>query len=1062
MQTSRLATIALGLFVLAAAPVGRAIAVDYLTEIKPILAEKCYSCHGRIKQESGLRLETRLLMIDGDVIQPGNPDSSLLLDRILATDDSRMPPPEDGSALKVAEVELIRNWIRDGAAAPDEEVPSGPTEHWAFQEISPPTISNLDSSTNPIDALLSVKRSAKAIETTPPARRSILLRRLYLDLIGLPPTVEQLNDDRPWEIVVDELLQSPQHGERWARHWMDVWRYSDWHGLGEQLRYSQKHLWHWRDWIVQSINADKGYDRMIHEMLAGDELDPNNPDVVRATGFLARNYYLFNRTTWLDSTIEHTSKAFFGLTVNCAKCHDHKYDPVTHLDYYKMRAIFEPHQVRLDPIPGVTDFEQDGLPRVFDDHTELATHLHLRGDPKSPDTETTINAGVPSFLASFQPAIRPVELPVEAYSPGTRTYVQEDQLALITKDLVAAERAFNTAKEGHAKSLLENVTPPSHDNEEFVFNEDFDRPDSEAWKLIGDSWQYKNGALCQKRPSRDREFARLLRKVPRDFDLSCEYTTTGGAIYKSVTFRFDQSEDNQRSNSVYTSAHAPGPKVQIAFTRDGKTTYPPEGRKGSNISVGTKYKLRFAVRDTLVNVWLDDSFLVAYRLPDRHHAGFLSLSGFDATVEFDQLTIRSLGDDVVLQDANKNSAPSKSDAERALKLSESKLAVAVARLESLQATIAAQNARYRGETTTAELLLLDRIAATKQAKRQFAQADYLGMNDPSKAKQAKQMRDKATKRIAAIENGDVAYEPIRAAQKALETPAHKETEYPSTYSQVSTGRRLALARWATSPRNPLTARVAVNHIWMRHFGKPLVDSVFDFGLRAPKPVQAELLDYLAYELMRSGWSMRHLHRMIALSDAYQLSCEAVDREHEMQADATNDFYWRANTRRMESQVVRDSLLHLAGVLDTTVGGPSVSANQDSLRRSLYFKHSTDDRDRFLSMFDDADALQCYRRSESVVPQQALALANSKLAITVSAQIADRISVKHNDQTSFIGAVFRLLLAREATNDELEQCELFFVQMDDLKKEDAKGESDKQARARFVQAIINHNDFVSIR
>ena len=238
-----------------------------------------------------------------------------------------------------------------------------------------------------------------------------------LDLIGLPPSLEQLHDERRWEEIVDQLLLSPHHGERWGRHWMDIWRYSDWYGLGEQLRNSQKHIWHWRDWIIESLNQDKGYDQMILEMLAGDELAPSDPEVLRATGFLARNYYLFNRTTWLDSTIEHTGKAFLGLTLNCAKCHDHKYDPISHVDYYNFRAIFEPHQVRLDPIPGVDDFELDGLPRVFDNDLHVETLLHLRGDPKNPDQETRISAGVPAIFASFAPQVESVTLPVYAYAP---------------------------------------------------------------------------------------------------------------------------------------------------------------------------------------------------------------------------------------------------------------------------------------------------------------------------------------------------------------------------------------------------------------------------------------------------------------------------------------------------------------------------------------------------------------------------------------------------------------------------------------------------------------------
>ncbi len=439
-----------------AQPASAADRIDYLTQIKPLLTEKCYACHGRLKQESDLRLETRSLMIDGGVIVPGKPDESELLRRITSQGDDRMPPLAEGSPLKRDEIHLLRAWIVQDAPAPEEEIPAAPKEHWAFQKIARPAVPDSDQ-LNPIDALLKAKRDSRSIKTQPTAERSILIRRLYLDLIGLPPTREQLNDPRAWNQIVDSLLASPHHGERWGRHWMDVWRYSDWYGLGAQLRNSQKHIWHWRDWIIESLSADKGYDQMIREMLAGDELAPNHPDAVRGTGFLARNYYLFNRTTWLDSTIEHTGKAFLGLTLNCAKCHDHKYDPVTQLDYYRMRAIFEPHQVRLDPVPGEIDFEKDGLPRVFDDHTDLPTFLHKRGNPMTPDKETKITAGVPAFLASFQPAIQPVILPYEAYVPGARDYVQQDRLRRQTSKIETAENELAAARKQLADAPQEEA-----------------------------------------------------------------------------------------------------------------------------------------------------------------------------------------------------------------------------------------------------------------------------------------------------------------------------------------------------------------------------------------------------------------------------------------------------------------------------------------------------------------------------------------------------------------------------------------------------------------------------
>ena len=831
--------------------------VDYVTSIKPLLAEKCYSCHGRLRQEADLRLETRSLMVDRGVIVPGDVSDSELIRRVTADGDERMPPPHEGAALRTGEIELLRKWVQQGAVAPDEEIPADPADHWAFRPIVRPPIPGdaTSSAANPIDAFLSAKRTARQLKPQPQAERKTLLRRLYLDLIGLPPTLDQLRDDRPWDQIVDELLVSPHHGERWGRHWMDVWRYCDWYGLGQQLRYSQKHIWHWRDWIVESLNEDKGYDEMIREMLAADELMPNDTQALRATGYLARNYYLFNRTTWLDSTIEHTGKAFFGLTLSCAKCHDHKYDPITQTDYYRMRAIFEPHQVRLDPVPGEFNFEVAGLPRVFDDHVDAKTFLHVRGNPKDRDEETPITPAVPAFFGSFQPAIEPIPLPYQAYAPGARDYVQRDRLQ-------AAHAAIESARR----------------------------------ELKGES---------------------------------------------------EKKEPN-------------------------------------------------------------------------------------------------------------------------LKIAQARVEMAEAKLAALSATIAADNATYRDKQPPETSQLLAKTAAILQAKEKKAIAQLKACEaggHQQKQRAAQRELEQADARFEAIANGDTTYASVRGSLKALETPEHQEADYPATYSPTSTGRRRALAHWITSSKNPLTARVAVNHVWMRHFGEPIVESVFDFGLRTPQPANVELLDFLAYEFMQSGWSFRHLHRLMVTSETYKLSSSTRHADSETNSrDPNNHCYWRANSRRMESQVVRDSLLHHAGELDTTLGGPSVAVDSKSKRRSLYFKHSRDDRNKFLKMFDDADLFQCYRRSQSIAPQQALALSNSKLSLDLAAKIARRLQQEipadeplSTKRLILIEAAFETLLARQPTSAETDECVQFFDELGALPDQD-----EQKLSARFVHAIVNHNDFISIR
>ena len=278
-----------------------------------------------------------------------------------------------------------------------------------------------------------------------------------MDLTGLVPSREEmqafLSDDAPdaYERVVDRLLASPRFGERWARHWMDVWRYSDWDGFGAEIRESRPFLWHWRDWIVESLNQNVGYDRMIQLMLAADEAEPDDDRSQRATGFLARNWYRFNRNVWLDNTVEHTSKAFLGLTMNCARCHDHKYDPISQADYYRFRAFFEPHDIREDHLPVNMLAEKDGVPRAFDAKLTEPTYLFVRGDERNPDPSKAYGPGLPAFLIGSKLDIQPVRVPLGARRPsllpGSKAALRD-----------AAANSVRAATDSLAKSKPEDRT----------------------------------------------------------------------------------------------------------------------------------------------------------------------------------------------------------------------------------------------------------------------------------------------------------------------------------------------------------------------------------------------------------------------------------------------------------------------------------------------------------------------------------------------------------------------------------------------------------------------------
>ena len=808
----------------------RAAAVDYEAQIKPLL-----------KQKAGLRLDTVALMLKGG---KSGAATKLIIERVTAADEhERMP--QQAAALTTEQIAMLQVWIDAGTPGIANEAPEAdPKLHWAFQTVQRPALPKYGGG-NAIDAFVNEALAANQLTPLPEAPRSMLLRRVYIDLIGLSPTREELHaflvDQSPdaYERVVDRLLNDPRHGERWARHWMDVWRYSDWYGRrsANDVWNSAPQIWRWRDWIVKSLNADKGYDRMLSEMLAADEIAPLDDEAGVATGFLIRNWYALNPNQWMRDTIEHTGKAFLGLTFNCAHCHDHKYDPISHEDYFRFRAFFEPLGIRQDRWPGEADpgpFQEYqyvtqrkpnrlGAVRVFDKQLDAKTWFYTDGDERNRvESKAPFSAGVPAFLGSL--SIQPVNLPQGSVHPGLRPAIQETEL---TQRLNAVTKA----------------------------------------------------------------------------------------------------EDELLARST--------PQTRAALT------------------------------------------------------------------------------------------------------------VARAELASSIARIAADQAKV-GNTLDAHKLALNAAAAEREAAVASAQSGLMNAEHLASLADEKS-RDAATKAVVAAKLAVTKAEAERDKPKSPES----YTSMTMTFPNQSTGRRKALAEWLTRRDHPLTARVAVNHLWMRHFQEPLVPSVFDFGRNGKPPSHPALLDWLAAELMENGWSMRHLHRLIVTSDAYRrASHSAVASEANLQRDPDNRFLWRMNPSRMEAEVVRDSVLHLAGALDARFGGQELenTESETSARRSLYFSchPETGGRSAMAAMFDAPEPTDCYRRTSSVLPQQALVLTNSKLVHDHSAALVRQIGLEAPD---FATAAFEHVLSRAPSADELASCRAFL--------KDGSKES-------LVRVLLNHNDFVTVR
>ncbi|MEO6810548.1 MAG: DUF1549 and DUF1553 domain-containing protein [Isosphaeraceae bacterium] len=756
--------------------------------------------------------------------------------------------------------------LETGRKALAEFLASKGSKNWdPYEPVSRPKVPQSDGQSpgrNPIDAFLAADLAQRHLIPRPEAPRAILLRRVFLDLIGLPPTLEEQqayrNDasDDAYERVVDRLLADPRHGERWGRHWMDVWRYSDWAGYQAQVRDSQPHIWRWRDWIIESINRDQGYDRMVLEMLAADEAAPEDRDALRATGYLVRNYKLLSREKWMQDVVDHTTQAFLGVTLGCARCHDHMYDPLLQKEYYQVRAVFEPHNVRIDRVAGQSDVAKDGLARAFDADPAAKTFLFVRGDDRNPGKDP-LAPGVPEALGGTFPPITPVPLPRSAYAPDSRATVR----ATLLDDSRKAVTATRSAREALDVRL--------------------------ALALVG--------------------------VLP---------TAKGLDTYYAALMDSKIAEARQQALEPLFRAEA----------------LEESGRKDS--------------------------------------------------------------------DAWRTAATETTAAQRRL-----------AALEAGKAELLARQGRRA-------------TPPTKRAEADKAAADAL----------------KALARADATE---------ALAPSTAFTP-RAITSYPTT----STGRRLAFARWIASNDNPLTARVAVNHVWLRHFGRAIVPTVNDFGHNGQGPSNPALLDWLAAEFMDQGWSLKSLHRLIVTSAAYRR--DSTPDPAGLATDPDNIYQWRFSPRRLEAETVRDEVLAVSGQLDPTMGGPEIDHNQGLTiaRRSVYFRHAAEKQMEFLSIFDGPSVTECYQRKPSILPQQALALVNSDLTLRAARLLAGSLSARTGlDQDSFIASAFQAVLARSPTLAEQAACRPFLNQATPTP---ASTDPMLRAREHLVHVLLNHHEFVTIR
>jgi hypothetical protein len=859
-------------------------------KVRPVLAGSCQSCHGAKKQSSGLRLDSREALIQGDengpAVVPGDPDKSLLIQAVRRThDDIKMPPK---GRLPADAVDALASWVKAGAPWP--KPPEGGTgktaaasddpsaTHWAFRPVKPvsvPSVSGRGRVRSPVDAFILARLEKEGLSPSPEADRRTLIRRVTFDLTGLPPTPEEveafLRDDAPdaYERLVDRLLASPRYGERWGRHWLDVARYADTKGYVFQEERRYPFAYTYRDYVIRAFNADTPFDRFVVEQLAADRLagaPGHEPRSLAALGFVTLGRrFLNSQPDIIDDRIDVVCRGLMGLTVACARCHDHKFDPIPTDDYYSLYGVF------------ASSVEPADLPEI--------------------------PAPVPEDLArDFRAKVAEKQKALDAFVAARRTEIEDDLRAHLGAYLRAAV------------DLDLNARNPKLDDR------------ARADKLA---------------PGR----------------------------LRGVIVRWKNALDNTRGqpNPVLGPWHA-----FAALPADG-----------------------FAARAAdLAKTFLSDS------------GGSNPVNPVLAR-SFAENPPRSLGDvaeryGTLLAEAAGRWREAEQAGARALPQAE---------WDALRAVVT-----YTGPlAVNAETLprMLDRAERNQYNKLNSAVASIKATHpgSPPRAMALADAPRPVEPRVFLRGNPNRPGKPVpRQFLKVIAGPGRKPFGEGSG--------RLELARAIASADNPLTARVFVNRVWLQHFGKGLVATPSDFGLRSEPPTHPELLDWLADDFVRHGWSVKHLHRRVLLSAAYRQ--QSLNRPECLARDPENRLVWKFNRRRLEFEAVRDALLAASGSLDPTMGGRAVPIFEAPFppRRTVYGFIDRQNLEGTYRTFDFASPdASSPRRFVTTVPQQALFQMNSPFVTDQARRLAARPDLNESSPGEHVGQFYRLLFGREPDDRE---------------------------------------------
>lgn len=1053
-------------------------------KVRPLLAEKCLACHSASSNPvmGGLRLDSREALLKGGSrgasIVAGNPEKSLLIRAVRHTQGNLQMPP--GSKLKDAEIAMLAEWISAGAPWGEKSTSAAaPAEKfWAFVPPRNPSIPKVKHQAwvkSPVDAFILAALESKGLSPARPADKRALIRRATFDLTGLPPKPaevrEFLDDQSPdaFAKVIDRLLASQRYGERWGRHWLDVARYADSNGLDENLVY--KNAFRYRDYVIQAFNKDKPYDQFIHEQLAGDLL-PDTGNLATsferwtATGFLSLGAKMLAEDDpvkmemdIVDEQLDTTARTFMGLTVGCARCHDHKFDPIPQADYYSMAGIFkssktmenfkvvakwhefvlapkedrdrlEAHEAKIEAkkkeISRITEAQNEKL--VSEAIQKGGAYLLAAHDVEQSDRvrlkpvldHGRHSSGVIREAASFDNGNIPRKLeqkkpnvPKDAKGPFFAEYeITVAGAGDYQIDLLDEEKGAGTADLWVDGVLVKRGAEPVENREA--------SPESGGWSVAG-IFALHAGAntIRLEHKSRFPYFAKLL-VAPNVLPAGTPFPET--TVQIANRHGVNPSFLEQMVDHLRRSQGAPASALFAWEVFGGSKSWSEWKSPAANLFRNFQPSTRQ---------------VLAARYQELFQAAQLQWEAMPADAKK-----AKDGKDASLPDAG---------------------------LEALRQLLYEKFGPFR---------------APADARR------YYGVEvrqDLARLEQEEKDLEAATPDLPRAMG-------VRDSGSAADLPIHVRGSHwtlgekvPRRFLRVISGEnqppigsqssgRLELAQWLTTKDHPLTGRVMVNRIWRWHFGRGIVPSVDNFGRLGEKPLNQPLLDWLALRFVEDGWSIKAMHRLILLSNTYQMSSEFNQQAAEV--DPENTLLWRANRQRLEAEEIRDAIMAVSGRLELTMGGSLMNykdrqyvantsrrgdIDYDRTIRAVYIPVIRSSMYEVFRAFDLPDpSTPNGDRDSTVVAPQALFMMNGSVVLRHSRKMAESLLAQTNlDDAGRIRDAYERALARPPSASEIDRALTFVAQVERALRGRQSNDTERRVLAwqSFCKALMGSNEFI---